>query len=299
MREDYINWQLYARGGICSAFASPIAVLIRRIRSSKPFIAMDRWLARRDRARYEWLTPKPSTDAEKLCLFVTYAPNGRIPFRAIRHAETWRSSGYSIVFIIALDNYSEHPDVPFGHAIKRENIGHDLAAWARAIKEIDLSKTQRLATVNDSTFVSDRLAASIINAENVDADLIGFSDSLEWRWHLQSYALLFNGAAINSPVFSRLWQPRIVSRAKVILTLEIDLANSLRSIGLRTACLFPSISGRNPTATEWPQQAAHGFPFVKRRMLLENVDAWRETLVRERFDLSEIESDISGARSTT
>lgn len=258
--------------------------------TSRPVVGLNRRRSKPDAADWRWETD-PLPPAEKVCVFVTYSPDGQIPQRAIDHAALWREQGYEILWVIALRDYSVHPAIPFGHAICRENIGHDFAAWCRALAEIDLGQTKVLATVNDSVFAAPSLVSSISHAEQSDADMIAFTENREYRWHTQSYAVVFKEACIKCQAFKAFWTPRIGTRQHVILTYEVPMANDMRAAGMKVEVLFPMRKLRNPTHFHWPQLAERGFPYVKRSSLPAMYDTWAPLFEKFGFDRQLIDQE--------
>lgn len=258
--------------------------------TSRPAVALHKRLCAPDTAAWRWET-RPMGKYYKVCVFVTYAPDGQIPERAIRHASIWRDEGYEVLFVVALDNFSNHPSIPFGHALCRENIGHDFAAWSRALAEMPLDETVVLATVNDSVFASGALAKSIRNAERSKADMVGFTENHEGRRHIQSYAVIFKGRCINSDAFSDFWKPRLGSRNQVIWTYEVQMAARMARDGFKVEALFPLKSRLNPTHFHWPELLDRGFPYLKRSSLPRRYDEWRGLFTKYGFDAKLIEGD--------
>ncbi|GEM_PF-1960469 len=264
--------------------------LYRRARTSTLATVLRMRLARLETAQWRWLT-EPLTPGEKCCLFVSYSPDGQLPQRAVDHARIWQQGGYEVLFIIALDDFAVQPQVPFGHAIARENTGFDFAAWASPIGELDWSATRFLATVNDSVYASTRLAEEIARAEKHPADMVGFTDSHDYRWHLQSYAWHFKRAAIAHPAFAQFWARPTGDRAHAIFVFETQLAQLLRGHGLQVAALYPTAARLDPTFDDWLDLARKGLPYVKRRALALHYDAWAPHLAELGFDAKLIERD--------
>lgn len=264
--------------------------IILKIQTSMLVAACYRIFAKSDSARWRWETDRPPP-AAKLCVFVTYAPTGEIPDRAIHHAAIWQDAGYSIVFVIALDNITHRPIIPFGYALCRENKGHDFAAWSRALSQLPLDNVRSVATVNDSVYANSNLERAIRRAEDSKADVIGFTECREYRWHIQSYAVVFKGDCIRSEAFRRFWSPRIGSRRHVILTYEVQLARTMTDAGYITETLFPLAVKSNPTAHYWPELLAQGFPYLKRSLLPERRAEWMDLAERHGFDTAMINAD--------
>ena len=258
--------------------------------TSRPAVALHKSLCAPDTAKWRWETERLG-NYDKVCVFVTYAPGGQIPERAIQHASIWRSEGYVVLFVVALDDFSVRPVIPFGHAICRENIGHDFAAWSRALAEIPLGETEVLATVNDSVYASPSLVNSIRDAEKSDADMVGFTENHEGRWHMQSYAVIFKEPCINSAAFADFWRPRLGSRRQVIWTYEVQMAGSMARDGFKVEALYPIESRLNPTHFHWPELLNLGFPYLKRSSLPRRYDEWYALFARYGFDANLIAND--------
>lgn len=242
-------------------------------------------------ARWRWLT-EPLSPTEKCCIFVSYTPDGQLPPRAIEHARKWQECGYEVLFVIVLDDFAVEPTVPFGHAIARENAGFDFAAWALPIGELDWSATQVLTTVNDSVYASDKLGDAIRRAESIPAEVVGFTESRDYRWHLQSYAWLFKREAIANPAFARFWSQPTGSRDHAILVFETQMAQQMRKAGLRAEALFPSSARLDPTFDDWLDYAHTGLPYVKRRAMARHYEEWAPYLSELGFDAQMIADDL-------
>lgn len=222
-----------------------------------------------DTASWRWETD-PIPPSSKICAFVTYSPDGEISRRAAAHAAMWRNEGYQILFVVVLDDMTKHPRIPFGYGICRENVGHDFAAWARALSEIPLRETEVLATVNDSVFANASLSKAIRRAEQSNAQVIGFTENWEGRWHIQSYAVIFKGKCIRSNAFKKFWEPHIGTRQQVIYAYEMPMGKTMRSAGFLVDVLFPIDCKSNPTILCAEGLLENGFPYIKKSYFEDN-----------------------------
>lgn len=263
---------------------------IYHLLTSRPAVSIQKRLAEVDNAAWRWET-EPLPPSDKVCVFVTYSPEGHIPQRAVKHAEIWQAAGFQVLFVIALDDYSARPIVPFGYAISRENLGHDFAAWCRALNEIDLSRAELVATVNDSVYASPALAEAIRRAEARQGDVIGFTESSQIRWHVQSYAVLFRSSCVASKAFAEFWSPRAGNRRHVIWTYELQLGREMRRAGFHVATLFPVNATGNPIIRCWSELLAQGFPYLKRNLLQARRAEWMDLAERHGFDTAVINAD--------
>lgn len=243
-----------------------------------------------DDAQWYWHNQPSST--ERMCLFVTYAPEGKVPQRAIQHARLWQEAGYTVIGIIAVDDFAQVNDIPFAHAMVRQNLGHDVGAWARAIAQSDFLSTKFLAVVNDSVFAAPQLVANIESLERSPYDVASLSSSKQIHPHLQSFATIFKYRAIHSDVFSQVWRPRNGTRQQAIDHHELHFARKFAKAGFSIGALYDSSDDQNPTFAHWPALVRKGFPYVKRSDLAVRFADWRTDLRAYGFDVDMIAADL-------
>ena len=244
-----------------------------------------------------WLRRPRHLPAET-CLFVTLAVNGRVPDHAIHHARAWQTAGFGVVLIVVSGDYP-HLDLTgleFADGILiRRNRGYDFGAWADAIRRLrkHILKMSVLATANDSVFGPfasfDRL---ISDMRRRDDDLIGLTDSYEWKYHFQSYLLFFKQGALRAPAFWKFWLTvRPGGREFVIEYYELNLHERLTTAGLRASVLFPASPDdvTNQTLAAWPTLVDAGYPYLKAMLLRDNpyrtvLSGWRDRVAEAGYD---------------
>src|SRR5579863_6400977 len=81
-----------------------------------------------------WIRKTEVFDQDQICLFVTYAPGGKIPAHSLFHARAWVKAGFKLTLIVAVDefeSYAPSPDLNFADGLcLRLNQGYDFGAWA-------------------------------------------------------------------------------------------------------------------------------------------------------------------------
>jgi lipopolysaccharide biosynthesis protein len=255
-----------------------------------------------------WIRKPVIRDQDRCCFFVTYAPKGLIPPHSLFHARSWCEQGFKTVVIVVVDDllaYAPGSELDFAHAVCiRSNQGYDFGAWAAVISQTpDIARLRLLALANDSVYGPfGKFPAMLRRAEEIDADVIGVTESYQITHHLQSYMLFFRQPALRNPDFFKFWRGvKTGGREFVIQNYELKLMARMQRMGLRTAVLFPlSEEDCNPTLKYWRELVQIGFPFIKAQLLRDNpagadLSGW-ETVVRaEGFD-AQLIHDHLGAR---
>ena len=164
----------------------------------------------------------------------------------------------------------------------RENIGFDFAAWAHAYAVCrPCGLPSRLYFVNDSIvgpLSSESFTRMMQWMRGTDADVLGLTENISPRPHLQSFFLVFNQVVLASPAFQPLID-RIVSlptKGLVIYAYEAWFTEQLRQLGFRcVAMLRPMGLGHhdsNDLSLRWARLVRSGFPYVKMSVLQEQRD---------------------------
>jgi lipopolysaccharide biosynthesis protein len=226
--------------------------------------------------------------AGEVCLFVTFADAPHIKPHVIDHVRHLAAAGVSVVVIVNTELRADRFELdPAWLAILdgllfRENLGFDFGAWAHGLAVAGgVARWDRLYLVNDSIVgpldraAFERLFARIRSSP---ADVVGLTEALLPRRHLQSYFLVFGAEALRrgavQAVFARIhnWP----HKGQVIDVCETRLTALLEARGLRTEALFPSLSGdprsSDDTSLRWSELVEAGFPYLKTRVIAHHAD---------------------------
>lgn len=243
----------------------------------------------------------------ELCLFVTYAPLPRLKRHVVRHVEALLAAGVKVILIantpLAPDRLELDPALVdrLAGVYVRANVGYDFAAWAHAMRLLGpaIAGCERLLLTNDSVvgpLQPGQLSGVFARIRASTADVVGLTLNPEPRPHLQSFFLVFQRRALESPGFSRFWRGvrSLPTKELVIDLYETFLTDHLSREGLRCEALFRLPGKYRPeTANDlyfrWPRLIEVGFPFVKTSVLEEFWDtrAVAELVPREILDAYE------------
>jgi len=188
----------------------------------------------------------PGADADRVALYVHYAPTGRVSGMVRAQLALLVSLGFAIVFI------SNGPAIPeedwqvvravCALVVRRENFGRDFGAWREVMPEVRRRwpSPNELLLANDSVLGPIHPLTPVVLTMREGGDgLFGLTESLQGGAHLQSYFLLGRGKAVVADMM-RFLGTLYVSQSKWLLVQmgEIRLARWMRDRGHRVAAMF-------------------------------------------------------------
>ncbi len=244
-----------------------------------------------------------------VCLFSSFSFSGKVEEYVYYYLSELQRAGLSIVFIstsplqdACISRLSQFTVL----IMERENRCPDFGSWKAGLSMLNWGKgLNSVLLANDSVFGPFFNIGKIISSMKNKYDVWGMTDSYEIGYHLQSYFLYFNRAAINNDVFSGFWKDVDLSATKneVIYKYEIGLSSLLTRTNLRLG-VYASIESLtknavhghkviNPTLVFWKALIQkHEFPFLKRELIIKmyisktyftvnlyiNVGTWKRTI---------------------
>ncbi|MFZ5705450.1 MAG: glycosyltransferase [Pseudomonadota bacterium] len=245
----------------------------------------------------------------EVALFVTHSRSGKVKPHVLPYIRALKAAGLSVCLIASvdrpLDPAPELLDLVDGMLVRR-NGGYDFAAWAHALKlDPRLYGSSTLYLVNDSVLPAadtGRIATLVEQVRASEADLVGLTESHEWRWHVQSYFLAVKSRFLSSRAFHGFMDDvRLLTRKDhVIRAYEVRLAELAEESGHRVDILYPSATAINPTLFGWRALIEAGMPFVKLLLLRGqfdaiDIDGWQDVLAAHGFDAALAEAVIAAA----
>ena len=253
-------------------------------------------------ARLQTIKPIAAGLSGEVCLFVSFVARPHLKPHVAAHLEHLLAAGIHVVLIANTDLAADDLRIDaqlqacLSGVLVRQNIGFDFGAWAHAWSLcVDRAPWSRLYLVNDS-IVGPLNAAHFTRllerVRSADADVLGLTESLMPRRHLQSYFLVFNAKALRSEVLKGL-MGRVLnwpSKSQVIELYEARITALMEPQGLRCMALFPSL-WRDPrssddTSARWGELVKAGFPYLKARVIARhpNDERIREWLAAAHLD---------------
>ena len=236
-------------------------------------------------ARLDVLKPISERLTAEVCLFVSHASSPLLKPHVKCHIEHLLAEGLKVVLILNTDLAPSSIIIEsellsqLSGAFIRENIGFDFAAWAHVYSRCEgVTEWTRLFLVNDSIvgpLSSSNFESVLERVRRSSADVVGLTESIHPLPHIQSFFLVFNTAAIRSPVLQLFFRRvlNLPTKDQVIDVYETRLTQVLRRSGLRCQAIFPPLSNdphsANDTYFQWDDLIRNGFPYIKASVLFE------------------------------
>lgn len=234
-------------------------------------------------ARVNVVIPLRDDARTELCLFVTHALEPSLKAHVVAHVEHLLEAGFRVVLVVntdlPLDAIRVEPGLSarLGALYVRQNIGFDFAAWAHGWSLCGApTGLDRLLLVNDSIIgplSKPAFTAMIQRLRASSADMVGLTESVQTRHHLQSFFLAFGRRALQSAALQGALERMyaLPTKEMVIDAYETQITQRLRAAGLSIEALFPAMDddcwSSNDTFYHWADLIRAGFPFIKTSVL--------------------------------
>ncbi len=182
---------------------------------------------------------------EHLCVFSHYDRDDRIDDYVVYYLEQLYSLGCETVLVSTsktLDGTSMDKARPYcRRIIVRENRGYDFGSWKVGLQDVgNLSSYNTLVLANDSVYGPIRDLKDVFHEMRSHGYAAwSITDSLEIRYHLQSYFLVLEKAVLDSPEFADFWDnlPSYSFKRSVIWNCEIGFSQRLLRAGFALGAL--------------------------------------------------------------
>lgn len=246
--------------------------------------------------------PLALATGQSVCLFMAYAPDGRLFPHTLRYCADLKAQGLQVLLIVATDRtdlrcLDPGPEVVDGILV-RGNAGFDFAAWAAALRLWpDLWAAPEIWFANDSMYHSPTLLPAMVRrVRESGADLVAMTASAEVAPHVQSYFFALKAPPARRADVRRFWEEvrPLADKLEVIRRYEIPHRARMEAAGLSVEVLFETPAGPgNHLQREWRALLDQGFPFVKVELLRDNpftldLSDWRACLSGHGFVVDEI-----------
>lgn len=229
-----------------------------------------------------WKQSSGNFAGREVCLFISFAPIGRIGCGVQYFANCIMDCGIDVILCVVTDSEIDSLAVPcfnrYSEIYSRPNRGYDFAMWAAVLKaNPSLWEAERIYFANDSLLgplfdlnsMIDRIRSSRVDFIALTANEIDF-------YHAQSYFFVLQNSALRNFEVRKFWAalPEYSHKQFVIRNCEQMQLAVYRGAGLSFEILFdlPKVVAHltleerkffNPTKDAWRELIEDGFPFIK------------------------------------
>ena len=159
--------------------------------------------------------------------------------------------------------------------IRKPNIGYDFGSWSIGLSMFpDIRNAKEVLILNDSNSGPFGTISELLEKmNNSPFDITGITDSLQHRYHIQSFMMHFKNASLNHPAMVEFWETirSQNSKSEIILAYEIGLTSKAQGNGLFVGAVYPwnilVDYWANPSFHAWKRLLDLGYPFIKREVL--------------------------------
>ena len=190
------------------------------------------------------------------------------------------ANGYHVV-VISSSEFDQPLQWPGGlpeavTVLRRANIGYDFGSWAAALALYPEAATAPWVLLLNDSLVGPfaPLEPLLASFEASQADVWALLDTTQEQYHVQSHFVGYRRGVLGDAALRKFWSNIRVEPEKLMIVRRYEIGGTawLQRHGYSIEVAFPYSTvvadGLNPTSFGWRRLLAHGFPFVKREMVL-------------------------------
>lgn len=215
----------------------------------------------------------------KIAVLAHWSENPKISISSNRLIDQLIANNYEVVFVSACEVPGELVFDSDHQAritiLRKPNYGYDFGSWSVALAKFpEIFEASEVLILNDSNSgpygSMDDLLGLMASSP---FDITGITDSLQIRYHIQSYMMHFKNGSLNSDALRSFWLEVRSQHEKmdVIQAYELGLTSKAQSNGFYVGAVFPW----NLVTDYWENPSIHGanrllelgVPFVKREVI--------------------------------
>lgn len=216
--------------------------------------------------------------SKPIAILAQWSTTAEIPISTVILIKEILKTGFDLILVSACED-EKRLAIPAEIAdkitiIRKPNTGYDFGSWSVGLNLIPEGQLyNEFLILNDSLLGPFASIANIINELRTSPyDITGITDSLQTRYHIQSYLMHFKPNVLNHPKVKNFWMDIREQNQKqsVIQAYEIGLSRIAQSYGLHVGAIRPW----NLIANYWDNPSVHGWksvlerdiPFIKREV---------------------------------
>lgn len=218
-------------------------------------------------------------DKPKIAIVAQWSKESVLSLSTNRLLSQLIRNGFEVVLVSACENSEtlvlEDEILKRITILRKPNVGYDFGSWSIGLLTFpEIRKAKEVLLINDSNSgpfgdISDLLE----NFNSSPFDITGVTDSLQHRYHIQSFMMHFKNDALNSKSMLNFWKNIRSQNTKldVVLAYELGLTSSAQGNGLYVGAVYPwnilIDYWENASIHAWERLLDLGYPFVKREVV--------------------------------
>jgi hypothetical protein len=178
--------------------------------------------------------------------------------------------------------------------MRKPNIGYDFGSWSVGLLAFpEICQAKEVLLLNDSNSGPFGALGELLDKMNESPyDITGITDSLQHRYHIQSFMMHFKNNSLNHQSMVAFWQNirSQSSKLDVVLAYEIGLTSRAQGSGLFVGAIYPwnilVDYWVNASVKAWQRLLDLGYPFIKREVVRSLSAKQISDLLESRFSKS-------------
>ena len=183
--------------------------------------------------------------------------------------------------------------------LRKPNVGYDFGSWSIGLLTFpEIRKAKEILLLNDSNSGPFGTISELLEKmNNSPYDITGITDSLQHRYHIQSFMMHFKNNSLNHKAMVTFWQNIRSQNDKfdVVLAYELGLTSRAQGNGLLVGAIYPwnllVDYWENASVKAWQRLLDLGYPFIKREVARSLTVKQIYTLIETRF-IKSTEQDL-------
>lgn len=217
--------------------------------------------------------------SSKIAVLAHWADKPKISRSLTKLIQELIRNSYEVVLVSACESNDE---LEFENDLKskitvlrKPNYGYDFGSWSVALSFFpDIFKATEVLILNDSNAGPFGSLSEILQTmSDSPFDITGITDSLQIRYHIQSYMMHFKNSAMQKDEIWDFWTNvrHQDDKQSVIQAYELGLTSRAQSSGLFVGAIYPwnlvSDYWENPTIHGAERLIDLGLPLIKREII--------------------------------
>lgn len=202
-------------------------------------------LSQRAEVEYEILWCNEKNSYDNICYYSTYDHDSIVDPYVYYYLTELQRCGFTIILISTSKSISNQDLIKLkslcGAVILRENLGYDFVSWKVGVKIFPPQKnTNSVLLANDSVYGPFfDLSVYLRTCHESIFDVIGMTDSWEFKYHIQSYFIILKRRVIENRFIEKYFESVMVEIDKqdLIKNYEIGLTQTMIRSGYRVGSI--------------------------------------------------------------
>ena len=251
-------------------------------------------------------TSNANLESPKIALLAQWSRSSQLSHSTVALISGLLANQYEVVMVSACEEEAKldlpHEITSKITIIRKPNYGYDFGSWSIAFHLFpQLFSRDELLILNDSNAGPfgpiDGVLAKLSDSQ---FDVTGITDSLQIRYHLQSYMVHFKNGALAVDALRNFWLNVREQEEKmaIVQAYELGLSSVTQSSGLFTGAIYPwnliTDYWENPSVSGAKRLLEIGLPFVKREVIRDSspseLKALKSTIL-EKYPITASELD--------